>query len=46
MDVSGSMARFNSQDGRLERLLQCSAMIMESLDGFEHKYTYAITGHG
>jgi MoxR-like ATPase len=45
MDVSGSMARFNGTDRRLERLLQCTLMIMESLKGFEHKYSYSIVGH-
>lgn len=45
VDVSGSMARFNGTDRRLERLLQCTLMIMESLRGFEHKFTYSIVGH-
>lgn len=45
MDVSGSMYRFNSQDGRLDRLMQTSVMLMESLAGFEHKYEYSIVGH-
>ena len=31
MDVSGSMMRFNSMDGRLERMLQTTLMIMEAL---------------
>lgn len=31
MDVSGSMMRFNSMDGRLERMLSASLMIMEAL---------------
>lgn len=45
VDVSGSMARFNGTDRRLERLLQCTLMIMESLRGFEHKFVYSIVGH-
>eukprot|EP00658_Telonema_sp_P-2_P061770 TRINITY_DN50439_c0_g1_i1.p1 TRINITY_DN50439_c0_g1~~TRINITY_DN50439_c0_g1_i1.p1 ORF type:complete len:534 (+),score=125.56 TRINITY_DN50439_c0_g1_i1:106-1707(+) len=45
MDVSGSMYRFNSQDGRLDRLMQTAVMIMESLHGFEHKYEYSMVGH-
>jgi len=45
MDVSGSMYRFNSQDGRLDRLMQTTVMLMESLQGFEHKYDYSIVGH-
>jgi MoxR-like ATPase len=45
MDISGSMYRFNSQDKRLDRLLQVTAMIMESLQGFEQKFSYSIVGH-
>ncbi|DAZ99802.1 TPA: hypothetical protein N0F65_001311 [Lagenidium giganteum] len=45
MDVSGSMYRFNGQDGRLERVLETSLMIMESFAGFENKFEYAIMGH-
>lgn len=45
MDVSGSMYRFNGQDGRLERVLETSLMIMESFAGFESKLDYAIMGH-
>jgi len=45
MDISGSMYRFNGQDKRLDRLIQVTAMIMESLEGFEHKYQYSIVGH-
>jgi hypothetical protein len=45
LDVSGSMYRFNSTDARLERLLEAALLIMESLDGFEHKYSYTICGH-
>lgn len=45
MDVSGSMYRFNGQDGRLERMLETSLMIMESFAGFESKLEYCIMGH-
>jgi len=45
MDVSGSMYRFNGQDQRLDRLLQTTLMLMESLEDFEHKYEYSIVGH-
>lgn len=45
MDVSGSMSRFNNYDGRLDRLLQCTLMIMESFVGFEDKFEYSIVGH-
>lgn len=45
MDVSASMYRFNGEDGRLDRMTQAVAMLMESLDGFDHKYHYNIVGH-
>jgi hypothetical protein len=45
MDVSGSMYRFNGQDGRLERVLETSLMIMESFAGFENKFDFCIMGH-
>lgn len=45
MDVSGSIYRFNGQDGRLERILETSLMIMESFAGFESKFDYCIMGH-
>jgi len=45
MDVSASMYRFNGEDGRLDRMTQAVAMLMESLDGFEHKYQWNIVGH-
>lgn len=40
-----SMSRFNGEDGRLDRMAQGVAMIMESLDGFEHKYSWSVVGH-
>ncbi|CAE8617988.1 unnamed protein product, partial [Polarella glacialis] len=45
MDVSASMYRFNGEDGRLDRMVQAMAMIMESLEGFDHKYSWSIVGH-
>merc|ERR1719436_1067074 len=45
MDVSASMYRFNGEDGRLDRMTQAITMIMESLDGFDHKYNWNIVGH-
>jgi hypothetical protein len=44
-DVSGSMYRFNSYDQRLSKSLETALMIMESLQGLEHKYVYDIVGH-
>jgi len=47
LDVSGSMYRFNSTDGRLERLLECTMMLMEALDGRDRDQgiEYALVGH-
>jgi len=45
MDCSGSMYRFNSQDGRLERECELAVMIMEALDGFDSRFEYSIVGH-
>ena len=36
-DVSGSMYRFNGYDGRLEREMEAMLMVMEALDGYDHK---------
>lgn len=44
-DVSGSMYRFNSYDGRLDRSLEAVTMLMESFEGFEHKIQLNIIGH-
>ncbi|KNC54048.1 uncharacterized protein AMSG_09710 [Thecamonas trahens ATCC 50062] len=47
LDCSGSMYRFNGLDGRLERLLVCSLMIMEGLAPGVAAGTlqYSIVGH-
>ena len=45
VDCSASMARMTAWDGRLDRLASCVCLIMESLQGFEHKYDYSIIGH-
>ena len=37
VDVSGSMYRFNSYDGRLEREMETCIMAMEALEGYEDK---------
>lgn len=44
VDVSASMYRFNSYDGRLERLLEATLMIMEALGGDE-RFKLKIVGH-
>lgn len=45
VDVSGSMYRFNGHDGRLERELEATLMVMEAFEGFETKFKYDIYGH-
>lgn len=52
-DVSGSMYRFNGVDSRLERSMEAVCMVMEALEGFEHKFkvktqtqTYATCNYG
>lgn len=45
VDVSGSMYRFNGHDGRLERELEATLMVMEAFEGFETKFKYDIFGH-
>ena len=41
MDCSGSMYRFNGQDGRLDRMLEAAAMLMEGLEGLEGRFDYS-----
>jgi hypothetical protein len=45
VDCSGSMYRFEGYDGRLTRMLQATALVMEALDGMEDKFDYSIAGH-
>lgn len=45
VDVSGSMYRFNGHDGRLERELEATLMVMEAFEGFETKFKFDIYGH-
>ncbi|CAE7247024.1 unnamed protein product [Symbiodinium microadriaticum] len=44
MDCSGSMYRFNSLDGRLNRMLEATCLILESMEGHTN-FDYAILGH-
>jgi hypothetical protein len=44
VDVSASMYRFNGYDGRLERLLEATLMIMEAL-GDDERFKLQIVGH-
>ncbi|KAL3279620.1 hypothetical protein HHI36_017125 [Cryptolaemus montrouzieri] len=45
VDVSGSMYRFNSYDGRLDRELEAVVLVMEAFEGFEDRIKYDILGH-
>ncbi|OXU18814.1 hypothetical protein TSAR_009759 [Trichomalopsis sarcophagae] len=45
VDVSGSMYRFNSYDGRLDREMEACVMVMEAFSGYENKFQYDIVGH-
>ena len=45
VDVSGSMYRFNGHDGRLERELEATLMVMEAFEGFETKFKFDVHGH-
>ena len=45
VDVSGSMYRFNSMDGRLEKSMESVLMVLEAFKGFEEKVLLEITGH-
>ncbi|CAH1119198.1 unnamed protein product [Phaedon cochleariae] len=45
VDVSGSMYRFNSYDGRLDRELEAAVLVMEAFQGYEDKIKYDIIGH-
>lgn len=44
VDVSASMYRFNSYDGRLERLLEATLMLMEAV-GEDERFNLQIVGH-
>ena len=35
LDLSGSMYRFNGYDGRLQKSLEATLMVMEALAGFQ-----------
>jgi len=45
VDCSGSMYRFNGQDGRLQRECELVVMVMEALEGFHNRFEYSIVGH-
>ncbi len=45
VDVSGSMYRFNGHDQRLERMIESSLMVMESLEHYGERVVYDIVGH-
>ncbi|XP_045483883.1 von Willebrand factor A domain-containing protein 8 [Pieris rapae] len=45
LDVSGSMYRFNSLDGRLERSMEAVVLLTEALKGYETRIRYDMFGH-
>ncbi|GBP05227.1 von Willebrand factor A domain-containing protein 8 [Eumeta japonica] len=45
LDCSGSMYRFNSYDGRLERSMEAVVLIMEALRGYESRLRYDLYAH-
>jgi len=45
VDVSGSMYRFNGYDGRLNRCLEVTNLVMESFEGMQQRFDYSIIGH-
>jgi MoxR-like ATPase len=45
LDASASLYRFNGNDQRLDRTLECAALIMESFAGFENAFRISIVGH-
>lgn len=47
MDVSGSMYRFNGHDGRLNKMLETTCLVMEALaaEALHGRYEYSIVGH-
>ncbi|CAG4971078.1 unnamed protein product [Colias eurytheme] len=45
VDVSGSMYRFNSYDGRLERSMEAVVLLTEALKGYETRIRYDMYGH-
>ncbi|XP_013145286.1 PREDICTED: von Willebrand factor A domain-containing protein 8 [Papilio polytes] len=45
LDVSGSMYRFNSYDGRLERSMEAVVLVTEALRGHEARIRYDVFAH-
>nr|CAD7437743.1 unnamed protein product [Timema bartmani] len=45
IDVSGSMYRFNSYDGRLDREMEAVILVMEAFQGHEGRIQYDVIGH-
>ncbi|XP_061716491.1 von Willebrand factor A domain-containing protein 8 [Cydia pomonella] len=45
LDVSGSMYRFNSYDGRLERSMEAVVLLTEAMKGYETRIRYDIYAH-
>jgi von Willebrand factor A domain-containing protein 8 len=45
LDCSASMARFNGWDKRLDKQAHAVTMLLEALEGFEHKFRFSMLGH-
>ncbi|XP_074632889.1 von Willebrand factor A domain-containing protein 8-like isoform X1 [Acropora palmata] len=45
VDVSGSMYRFNSLDGRLGRVMEAACLVMEAFHQYDNKIKFDIVGH-
>ncbi|KAH9251039.1 hypothetical protein BASA81_011099 [Batrachochytrium salamandrivorans] len=45
VDVSASMYRFQSMDGRLQRMVDTVLMLLESLRGMESRFRLSVAGH-
>ncbi|XP_074649479.1 von Willebrand factor A domain-containing protein 8-like isoform X2 [Tubulanus polymorphus] len=45
VDLSGSMYRFNGYDGRLDRQMETTLMVLEAFDGYQNKIKVDIVGH-
>lgn len=38
-------SRFNGYDGRLDRIMEATVLVMEAFEGHEAKFVYDIIGH-
>lgn len=45
IDASASMYRFNSYDGRLNKVLEAALLVMKGFEGMEDKFASTLVGH-